>query len=193
MADTIFVKARPELGGRTALWEKHADHPTGEVFVQGDDVVAVARTAAVMERLAPSLTNGGTLVRLEGAQLDEALEAQKLRQEQRRTVQGAAQARAVQDTRKADELEAQNVALRERIDELEAGLAQRIADAVAAIAPAPAAPLELTGEGVRTPPEVAAQAQADAQTTTSPTSTEDPSTAAPAAPARGASQPRGSR
>ena len=58
MAQTISVVAGPRVGpGQVALWERHADHPDGEVYVAapsgGEDAqgVRVARTAEVLTRL----------------------------------------------------------------------------------------------------------------------------------------------
>jgi hypothetical protein len=44
-------------GNRVALWERHPDHPGGEVFVAGPGEFEVAETAAVKKRL-----NDGWLV-----------------------------------------------------------------------------------------------------------------------------------
>lgn len=53
MADkkkTITLKSN--LGNnRAALWERHPDHPTGEIFVAGDRVVKAALTAQVQAAL----------------------------------------------------------------------------------------------------------------------------------------------
>lgn len=38
--------------GRVALWEKHPDHPTGEIFIAGDTVVEAAETARVLRAIA---------------------------------------------------------------------------------------------------------------------------------------------
>lgn len=62
---TIFVKARPELKGRVALWERDARHPDGEVLVVGEDVTEVYPTGEVMSRLAPRIQDGGALVRVD--------------------------------------------------------------------------------------------------------------------------------
>lgn len=52
MADLITVEATRE-DGRVALWEKHPDHPDGEVFVAGGNGRhEVARTPAVLRALA---------------------------------------------------------------------------------------------------------------------------------------------
>lgn len=48
---TLWVKAAPELHGKVALWERHPDHPHGEVYVAGDKPVEVARTGEVLLRL----------------------------------------------------------------------------------------------------------------------------------------------
>lgn len=47
---TIKVKSNLD-GTRVALWERHPDHPDGEVFIAGDRVVEVAETTAVRDRL----------------------------------------------------------------------------------------------------------------------------------------------
>lgn len=45
----ILVKAaNPE---RVALWERHPDHPGGEIFISGETAVSVAETQAVQARL----------------------------------------------------------------------------------------------------------------------------------------------
>jgi hypothetical protein len=46
-------------GNQVALWERHPDHPGGEVFVAGPDEFEVAETAAVKKRL-----NDGWLVKV---------------------------------------------------------------------------------------------------------------------------------
>lgn len=51
MADTIFVKSNQQ-DNRLALSEEHPDHPGGEVFVYGDKVFEVAKTAKVQQALA---------------------------------------------------------------------------------------------------------------------------------------------
>lgn len=63
---------------RVGLWERHPDHPGGEVFVVGDSVVAVALTARVREAIGQ-----GRIVEVEeespvlhaGATVSEVLEA----------------------------------------------------------------------------------------------------------------------
>lgn len=48
---TILVKsAKP--GNHVALWDRHPDHPGGEVFVSGDAVVEAAETPGVLRALA---------------------------------------------------------------------------------------------------------------------------------------------
>lgn len=51
MTDTIKVQSARD-DARVALWERHPDHPFGEVFVAGAGVVEVACTAAVINALA---------------------------------------------------------------------------------------------------------------------------------------------
>lgn len=46
----MFVKSANDEG-RVALWERHHDHPGGEVFVKGDQVFEVAETPAVRRAL----------------------------------------------------------------------------------------------------------------------------------------------
>lgn len=58
---------------RVALWERHPDHPGGEVFVVGDRVVDVAETTAVAQAL-----KAGRLVKVEPVRaqtVDEVLAA----------------------------------------------------------------------------------------------------------------------
>lgn len=45
----MYVKAAKP--GRVALWERHPDHPSGEVFIHTDKPVEVAMTPAVQVRL----------------------------------------------------------------------------------------------------------------------------------------------
>lgn len=47
--DMVTVKSAVE--NRVALWQKHPDHPGGEVFVAGDIVAQVALTDEVKERI----------------------------------------------------------------------------------------------------------------------------------------------
>lgn len=47
----IWVKAGPAAGNRVALCERHAEHPSGEVYVAGKKAVQVARTPAVDAKL----------------------------------------------------------------------------------------------------------------------------------------------
>ncbi len=58
MAERIKVKAADP--NQVALWERHEDHPDGEVFVSGRHVVAVALTTRVQR-----LLNSGVLVKVE--------------------------------------------------------------------------------------------------------------------------------
>lgn len=52
MAEIITVMAAKQ-DDRVVLWERHPDHPGGEVFVAGNGrAVRAARTAAVQQRLA---------------------------------------------------------------------------------------------------------------------------------------------
>jgi len=52
MTELITVSAARQ-DGRVALWERHPDHPGGEVFVAADSGrVRVARTPAVLAALA---------------------------------------------------------------------------------------------------------------------------------------------
>lgn len=51
MAETIWVRAK-DPKGRVAHWERADDHPGGEVFVAGEDVVEVARTPDIERKLA---------------------------------------------------------------------------------------------------------------------------------------------
>lgn len=71
MAETIMVKAHPSLGNRVAMFERHKDHPNGEVFIAGQDSwpVEVARdtpevTAAIDQKRIVVLT-GDALKRAE--------------------------------------------------------------------------------------------------------------------------------
>jgi len=59
MAETIKVKAA-QKDGKVVIWEKHPDHPTGEIFIGGDDNTHdVAETAEVLLRI-----KAGTLVKV---------------------------------------------------------------------------------------------------------------------------------
>ena len=126
MADeqkTIWVKARPEMGERNALWERHPAHPGGEIFVQGDEPVEVAETPEVMARLAPRLQDGGTLVRLEGDALKQAQQAQKLRGQQTVAAREGAQAAAQGDAAAAAKSEERVASLEQQVADLNAKLA----------------------------------------------------------------------
>lgn len=46
----IYVKAAK--AGSVALWDRHPDHPNGEIFVDGDAVVEAAMTPNVLRALA---------------------------------------------------------------------------------------------------------------------------------------------
>lgn len=51
MANMMQVQAA-NGDGRIVIWEKHPDHPSGEIFVSGNQQkVTVARTPAVMDKL----------------------------------------------------------------------------------------------------------------------------------------------
>lgn len=51
MAELLTVQAA-RTDGRVVLWERHAEHPGGEVFIAGNGAaVPVARTAAVLGKL----------------------------------------------------------------------------------------------------------------------------------------------
>lgn len=72
---TIFVVPHPDTGDRVALWEVNPLHPTGEVFVAGQnsEPCEVAVTPAVESALAPQGDAGNLpprLVRLEGSALE---------------------------------------------------------------------------------------------------------------------------
>jgi hypothetical protein len=139
MADetkTIWVKARPEMGDRNALWERDAAHPGGEVFVAGDEPVEVAQTPEVMARLAPRLQDGGTLVRLEGDALKQAQQAHQLRQQQTVAAREGAQAAASGDAQAAAKSDRRVEDLQRQVDALNAKVE-------AMVAPTPVA----TGEG----------------------------------------------
>lgn len=49
-ADLLTVKSGLD-DERVALWEVHPDHPEGEVYIAGELVVQVARTAEVERHL----------------------------------------------------------------------------------------------------------------------------------------------
>lgn len=51
MANTIKVRSNRD-DSRVALWEQHPDHPNGEVFVAGENIVEVAETPRVKRLLA---------------------------------------------------------------------------------------------------------------------------------------------
>jgi hypothetical protein len=49
----MAITVKSNLPGSTvALWERHPDHPTGEVFLAGDRQAEVAMTARVQAALA---------------------------------------------------------------------------------------------------------------------------------------------
>lgn len=48
MAKLITVKSALKDTSRVALWERHADHPGGEIFVADDKEHQVAETPAVV-------------------------------------------------------------------------------------------------------------------------------------------------
>lgn len=51
MSKKIYVKAT-NLDGRVAVWDRHADHPNGEVFITGDGRVhEVAETPKIKRGL----------------------------------------------------------------------------------------------------------------------------------------------
>lgn len=56
------VRVAEAASGRVALWERHPDHPGGEVFLAGAGVFEVAATPAVEARL-----RKGVLVAVEEA------------------------------------------------------------------------------------------------------------------------------
>ena len=59
MAETIKVKAAKK-DGKVVIWETHPNHPTGEIFISGDDSTHdVAETAEVLLRI-----KAGTLVKV---------------------------------------------------------------------------------------------------------------------------------
>lgn len=43
----MTIRVRANAGQRVALWERHPDHPGGEIFLKGDDTADVAETPAV--------------------------------------------------------------------------------------------------------------------------------------------------
>ena len=47
----IKVRSSIEDVNRVALWDKHPDHPGGEVFIAGAKIFLVARTPAVIAAL----------------------------------------------------------------------------------------------------------------------------------------------
>lgn len=59
---TIFVRLAKPQTNQVALWERHPDHPGGEVFLAGDGEFEVAATPAVETRL-----RKGSLVLVEPA------------------------------------------------------------------------------------------------------------------------------
>lgn len=53
MAEEVIVVEAAQEDGRVALWEKHPDHPGGEVYITaGSGRHKVARTPAVLRALA---------------------------------------------------------------------------------------------------------------------------------------------
>lgn len=42
-----MITVQANAGDRVALWERHPDHPKGEIFLAGDTVATVAETPAV--------------------------------------------------------------------------------------------------------------------------------------------------
>lgn len=89
--ETFYVVAHPDNEDRLGLWERHPDHPGGEVFVAGQDSapVLVADTPGVREALSPTGGERGPnsgpprLVRLEGGALSARQDLAKRVAEQR--------------------------------------------------------------------------------------------------------------
>ncbi len=65
-AERITVKSG-RTDGRVALWERHPDHPNGEVFVATDTPIEVARTLDVEAAL-----RAGDLVEVKGREAKDA-------------------------------------------------------------------------------------------------------------------------
>lgn len=53
--ELIRVQSATPETGRVALWERAEEHPNGEVWVAGHDIVLVARTPEIEHRLAKGL------------------------------------------------------------------------------------------------------------------------------------------
>lgn len=51
--ETINVKSTDET--KVGIWEVNADHPNGEIYVSGNEVVEVAKTSRVNKALARGL------------------------------------------------------------------------------------------------------------------------------------------
>jgi hypothetical protein len=109
MANEFYVIARPSIGDRVALAERHPDHPLNEygeheVYIaKGVGPVLVAETPEVMRQLAPT---GGTLMRIDGDVLTEAqslhdkeLESRRQRREALLLEQRQAKAAEIGDAR----------------------------------------------------------------------------------------------
>lgn len=58
----IYVRVADAATGQVALWERHPEHPDGEVFLSGPGTYEVAVTPAVEARL-----RNGRLVKVETA------------------------------------------------------------------------------------------------------------------------------
>lgn len=139
---TIWVVPHPDNEDRLALWERHPEHPGGEVFVSGQDSapVEVAVTPGVLDALAPT---GGTgpnngpprLLEVSGAALESrrALAAQVVERkalERRQALVNAQPAAAAPATVEGNEEQTKQLAsLGDRLAELEAQLAKSRDDA----------------------------------------------------------------
>lgn len=103
--DLIYLKSGLE-GDLTALYEKHPDHPNGEVFVGPDMVAGAAKTPMVMDKL-----NSGDVVEVDKGDFDEYVAYQK---EERKL---ALEERDLPETDRVAAKEERAVARREKLAE----------------------------------------------------------------------------
>lgn len=78
MAKVITVKATHP--GRVAVWDRHPDHPGGEIFVYSDEPVKAAMTPAVML----ALSEGRIVEAAPAAAAEQPVEANSQRQNRRK-------------------------------------------------------------------------------------------------------------
>ena len=129
----VWLKAHPNQGDRTGIWERHPDHPKlnegdefGEIFVAGQDSepVKAAETPAVLDALKED-----RVIRLEGAELEKARELAETAEERKVAARAAARLAADPDAdprkqrtadARAEKLEVEIAELRGQLTELRA-------------------------------------------------------------------------